>query len=122
MIDDDDEDFILLQHAFQLQGRSVTVNWFDSPQAFLESNHWQQRPIHLLVLDLNLGAEGGKHWHQEFLRHECCQGLPIVIYSGSEASGDRQEMMELGAADFISKVAAPELMKTVVDRMVAQMT
>ena len=122
MIDDDDDDFLLLQHAFQEHTTGVTLKWFNSPQNFIESGRWQQQPIHLLVLDLNLGAETGKHWQQEFLRHECCQGVPIVIYLGSEAPGDRREMTELGATDFISKVATPELMKTVVERMAAQMT
>lgn len=122
MIDDDEDDFLLLKNGFQTFATGVSLTWFDSPQAFLSARCWEQQPIHLLVLDLYLGAETGKHWQPELVAHECCQNLPIVIYSGSEAPGDRQEMMALGAADFIEKGATTGQMQHIISRMMAQST
>ncbi len=121
MIDDDEDDFLLLKHGFQTYAIGVDLTWFDSPQAFLSAANWQHQPIHLLILDLYLGAETGKHWQAEFLAHECCQSLLIVIYTGSEAPGDRQEMIELGSADFIGKPSTTGQMPHIVARMMAQL-
>lgn len=120
MIDDDEEDFLLLSSGFQTFAPGVNLTWFASPQAFLAAQSWRHQPIHLLILDLYLGAETGKYWQQAFLEHKCCQDVPIVIYSGSEAPGDRQEMMEMGVADFIEKASATAQMQHVVARMMAQ--
>lgn len=121
MIDDDEDDFLLLSSGFYTFAPDVTLIWFDSPQAFLSARCWEQHPIHLLVLDLYLGPETGKHWQPELLAHECCQRVPIVVYSGSEAPGDRQEMMALGATDFIEKGADIRHMQQVITRMMAQL-
>ncbi len=121
MIDDDEDDFLLLRNGFQTFAPDITLAWFDSPQDFLAAQSRPYQPIHLLVLDLYLGAETGKHWQAEFLAHECCRNTPIVIYTGSEAPGDRREMMELGATDFIQKVSGAGQMQHIVDRMIAQL-
>jgi DNA-binding NtrC family response regulator len=120
MIDDDEDEYWLLQHAFAQHAPSVRLTWFDSPQAFLDSLVWQQHALQLIVLDLNLGGETGQHWQATFLTHACCQGVPMVIYSGSEAPGDRAEMLQAGARDFIAKVATAEGLRQVVNRMLIQ--
>ncbi|MBO0936481.1 response regulator transcription factor [Fibrella sp. HMF5335] len=122
MIDDDNDEYLLLRHAFDQHAPSVRLIWFDSPQAFLDALVWQQHPLDLIVLDLNLGGEAGKHWQGIFLSHICCQGVPTVIYSGSEAPGDRADMLAAGAVDFIPKVATAAGLRQVVDRMLTQAT
>ncbi len=121
IIDDDEDDFLLLRSGFQTFATGIDLIWFDFPQAFLSAQSWRHQPIHLLILDLYLGPETGKRWQQAFLEHECCQHVPIVIYSGSEAPGERKEMIELGAADFIDKASAIDQMKNVVACIRAQL-
>lgn len=118
----DDDNFLLLNSGFQPFATGVILTWFDSPQVFLSAQRWEQQPIHLLVLNLYLGVETGKYWQPKLLAHECCQGVPIVIHSGSGVPGDRQQMMAMGAADLIVKAVDAGQMQHVVARMMAQLT
>jgi DNA-binding NtrC family response regulator len=116
MIDDDEEDFLLLQSAFHKQAPWVELTWFDSPSSFLHSRIWQNKPIHLLVFDL-LVDEADPHWQTTIRQQVGLDTVPLVIHSGSESPGDREMMLKEGATDFMIKASTTAEMVQVVDRM-----
>ena len=116
MIDDDEDDFLLLQSAFRHQAPWVKLIWFDSPATFLDSMIWQRQPIHLFVFDLMIG-DSVPHWQADLRQQVGYQAVPMVIYSGSESPGDQQLLLDDGAADFLLKGATTAETRQVVDRM-----
>ncbi|QKZ14394.1 hypothetical protein [Spirosoma sp. KUDC1026] len=120
MIDDDEEDFMLLQIAFQQYAPEVKLNWFESADAFLGSHIWEQQPIHLFVFDLMVD-ENEPHWQATLRRQVGCEAVPMVIHSGSEAPGDRETMIDEGAVDFLVKAATVDATRQTVGRMLAYM-
>jgi DNA-binding NtrC family response regulator len=120
MIDDDEDDFVLLQIAFQQYAPWIRLTWFDSSHTFLDSHIWQQQPIDLFVFDLLVG-ENEPHWQAALRQQVGCQSVPMIIHSGSEAPGDRQTMLDEGAADFLVKAVTVNGVKQTVERMLTQM-
>lgn len=118
MIDDDEEDFMLLQIAFQQYAPGVKLSWFESSDAFLSSRIWEHQPIHLFVFDLLVG-ESEPHWQATLRRQVGCEAVPMVIHSGSESPGDRETMIDEGAVDFLVKAATVDETKQTVERMLA---
>jgi chemotaxis family two-component system response regulator Rcp1 len=57
----------------------------------------------LIVLDLNLPRKNGHEVLAEIKSSPWLQGIPIVVFSGSNADGDRRRAYELHASCFITK-------------------
>gem|GEM_PF-4275655 len=121
MIDDDEDDFLLLQSAFHKQAPWVELTWFDSPGSFLSSKIWERKPIHLFVFDL-LVDEADPHWQTALRQQVGLAAVPLVIHSGSESPGDREMMLNEGAADFLIKASTTAEMVLIVDRMQSLLT
>jgi DNA-binding NtrC family response regulator len=115
MIDDDEDDFLLLQAAFSQQAPWVNLLWFDSPDTFLLSRVWQQ-PIHLFVFDMMVG-NSEPHWQINLRRQTGLVSTPMVIHSGSVSPIDHQDMLNDGAVDFLEKGVNTAQMTQIVNRM-----
>jgi two-component system OmpR family response regulator len=64
----------------------------------------RDKPIDLVILDLNLGAEDGLE-HLRALRAE--RDLPVIILTGRGEPIDRALGLELGADDYVAKPFEP---------------
>ncbi|GAB3935230.1 hypothetical protein GCM10028804_53940 [Larkinella terrae] len=113
MIDDDEEEALLLYHAFIAWQPSIELNWYASVQAFLD-NHPTAAKARLILLDYNLPGQTGKDWLPTFLAHPCCQGVPVVLFTGSESKKVHQEAIQAGAANVFVKPETQEEMKELV--------
>ncbi|QKZ11321.1 hypothetical protein [Spirosoma sp. KUDC1026] len=116
MIDDDEDDFLLLQIAFQQHAPWLKLTWFESSDAFLSSRVWLHQPIHLFVFDLLIG-ENEPHWQADLRQQIGCEAVPMVIHSGSELAGNRDDMLDEGAVDFLVKPSTTDETRQVVERM-----
>jgi DNA-binding response OmpR family regulator len=57
----------------------------------------------ILLLDLNLPHRDGFELFQLFRAHPLCRETPVIITTSSDAEGDRQRAIELGATRYFCK-------------------
>jgi len=119
MIDDDEDDFLLLQSAFVEQAPWVHLSWFESPEAFLCSGVWNQ-PIHLFVFDRLVGSNEPQ-WQFNLRRQIGLERIPMVIHSGSVLPGDQRDRPDDGAVGFLEKGATAADTRQVVRQMLVYM-
>lgn len=117
MIDDDEEESLLLHHALNDWQPSIELNWYASVQSFLDS-HPTAAKARLILLDYNLPDQTGTDWLPTFLAHPCCQGVPVVLFTGSNSEKVHQEAMQAGAAAFFVKPETQEEMRGIVKVLV----
>lgn len=60
-------------------------------------------PPDLVLLDLNLPKISGEEVLKRVRMSPKCEGVKILIISSSDALGDRERMMKLGATDYFRK-------------------
>lgn len=60
-------------------------------------------PPDLVLLDLNLPKIGGEEVLKRMRMSPKCEGVKVLIVSSSDAAGDRERMMKLGATDYFRK-------------------
>ena len=65
----------------------------------------------LIFLDLNMPRVDGRKFLAAIKSHAQFKSIPVVIYTTSSDPGDREEMMKLGAMDYIVKQSDFALLK-----------
>lgn len=113
MIDDDDEDCSFLQLGLDQWRSGLVVSRFVSGDTFIDSQLWQTQDhkFNVILLELILPGEDGLAWLKRFLAHECCQGIPIVMYSGLGI--DPELCKRAGAAEYLPKPCSLEELQQV---------
>ncbi len=119
MIDDDEDDFLLLQSAFVEQAPWVHLSWFESPEAFLCSGVWNQ-PIHLFIFDRLVGS-GEPQWQLNLRSQIGLETIPMVIHSGSVLPVDQRTVLNEGAVAYLEKGVTVVDMRRVVKQMLHYM-
>jgi CheY-like chemotaxis protein len=124
IVDDDLADGDLLVRAIRKSGFENTVHVVPSVQqakAYLQGDQAfsdrHQYPVpSLVILDHRIPESSG--WEVlEWMREKPgLKNLPVVVFSGSGTSGDRERALELGAV-FEIKPVRPDEYKTVVKRI-----
>src|ERR1044071_8624173 len=111
--DDDRNDFLLVQLAFQKAGLSVTLTQvLDGQQAvdyLTASRQFKERagkPVpDLLLLDLKMPLMDGFDVLTFLKKHPSLHSLPVVVLSASQIEDDIARALKLGASDFLTKPA-----------------
>jgi len=111
--DDDRNDFLLVQLAFQKAGLSVSLSHvLDGQQAvnyLTGSGQFKERagkPLpDLLLLDLKMPLMDGFDVLTLIKKHATLNTLPVVVLSASQIEEDIKRALQLGAADFLTKPA-----------------
>lgn len=105
------EDQYIMQEAFKANGRSTEILYFanDGEMAiqWLEGLHKEDLP-HLIVLDLNMPRMDGKTTLRYLKENDSFKSIPVIIYSTSEHSVDKQVCRQLGAALYVTKPSSFE--------------
>lgn len=71
----------------------------------------------LALLDLNMPAMNGIAGLRQFRQR--FPGIPVVIVSGSDSSADVQQALDAGAAGYIHKSSAPQVMLSALQLVLA---
>src|SRR6186713_2911258 len=104
-VEDSDAMVYLLQMALEHNGTDVQlfrVGDGERALAFLYRQdifHDAPRPD-IVILDLNLPKKSGFEVLEEIGRSDALQKLPVVIFSSSSRSADRERALALGAREF----------------------
>lgn len=108
LIEDNPDDVLLIQRAFQEFDRAVIQNVFSRGG---EALRWlaqtaQSEPEalpHLVFLDINLPGKTGFEILGELRTHASLGRLPVVILSTSDLDTDASRAYATGATSFITK-------------------
>ena len=109
-VEDSDAMVYLLQKALEHNGTDVQlfrVGDGERALAFLYRQdifHDAPRPD-IVILDLNLPKKSGFEVLEEIGRSDALQKLPVVIFSSSSRSADRERALALGAREFFLKTS-----------------
>jgi|ERR1041385_2462589 two-component system response regulator len=111
--DDDRNDFLLVQLAFQKAGLPVTLSHVMNGQQVLDfimgTGQFKDRPEKrlpdLLLLDLKMPLMDGFDVLTYLRTQPRLESLPVVVLSASQIDEDISRALKLGARDFFTKPA-----------------
>lgn len=99
MIDDDRDDFRIVDRLLQRSDGSYDVEWVNTARAGAE--HIRRQEHDLYLVDQRLGSDEGLDLIFEARRTGCDR--PMILLTGHEAPRFDEYSMEHGAADYLSK-------------------
>lgn len=111
IVDDDENDFLLLQHAFEeanisnrvkmLSGGAEAIRYLAGEGQYLDREKY---PLpSLMLLDLKMTLYDGFHVLEWCRKQSGLQYFPIVVFTSSGEQRDIQKAVELGAAAYAVK-------------------
>ena len=109
--EDEENDVLLLRLAFESEGLpNLLITVVDGAEAISylagtgQFTDRQKHPLpDLLLLDLNLPKKSGFEVLQWARQQPALVGLPIIVYTSSQAEVDRDSAFRFGATDYIVK-------------------
>ncbi len=125
MADDDPEDRLLTQEAFEEANLTTELTFVEDGEELMDYLHRRgeysaegaaPRPG-LILLDLNMPRKDGREALQEIRSDPELQGIPIVVLTTSRADEDILRTYNLGVNSFITKPVTFEGMVTIVRQL-----
>src|SRR5688572_18668670 len=117
IIDDDEDDrdlFCEVVHDIEPSIHCILAR--DGQEALLGLRMDEFPKPNLIFLDLNMPRLNGVQCLRELKSDRSLQSIPVVIYTTSKIKEHKDECIQLGAADFITKPTSfAELRKLVAD-------
>lgn len=115
VIEDGDEDFEMLQLAFERCGVSnVLVRQTDGDEALAYLHAAPQRPA-MVLLDLNLAGTDGRDVLHELKRHPTLRSIPLMVLSTSNNPRDVERCYREGANCYAVKPVGLEKLERLVE-------
>ncbi|MGI8600595.1 MAG: response regulator [Chitinophagaceae bacterium] len=114
IVDDDADDREIIKDAFAVSGKSAECILLENGDAlidFLTSSPASGLPS-LIMLDLNMPGKDGREALKDIKSNNQLQTIPIIVFTTSSSSKDKQVVYELGANCFITK---PDTFNKLVD-------
>jgi DNA-binding response OmpR family regulator len=103
LVDDDDDDLMLMEMAFQRVDDSVRLETMhDGEELIIRLKNNSERPSFIL-LDLNMDRLNGMHALREIRRDTSLNDLKIIVLTTSFNPDDRLRSEIMGANDFFVK-------------------
>jgi len=122
MADDDPDDRLLLQEAFQEAGLSSPLFFVEDGEELMDflrrqgRHHEHESPMPgLILLDLNMPRKDGREALREIRADRALRRIPIVILTTSKSEEDILRSYDMGANSYITKPVSFESLVKVVD-------
>ena len=124
IVEDDDNDFIFLERALQLEKFEADVqracDGVEAIEYLAGENDFADREAHplpsLMVLDLKMPRKNGFEVLAWLREHSELETLPVVVFSSSEEPEDVENAYNLGASGYLVKPSSylsyPEIVRT----------
>ncbi|HUR11501.1 MAG TPA: response regulator [Flavitalea sp.] len=105
VIDDDEDDRFLIREGLQKAGCNKEIIQFENGREFLRFLQGIPKNEHpsIIMLDLNMPVMDGKEVLKELKGNARFRQIPVIIYSTSNISMDREYAITNGANCYISK-------------------
>jgi CheY-like chemotaxis protein len=122
MADDDPDDRLLIQEAFQEAGLSTALYFVEDGEELMdflrhEGKHSQaERPLPgLILLDLNMPRKDGREALREIRADQALRRIPIVVLTTSKSEEDICRSYDMGANSYITKPVSFESLVRMVE-------
>lgn len=106
LVDDDPDDRMIIHDAMEILHSERIMKFAESGDQALRILETYASAGHLpclIVLDLNMPKMNGTETLREIKNKKEFKGIPVIIYSTSINSLEKEKCMELGADDYITK-------------------
>ena len=106
MVDDDPDDRMIILDAMEILDSANLMKFAESGDqalSILETHASSGHLPCLIVLDLNMPKMNGTETLRVIKNKQEFNGIPVIIYSTSINSLEKEKCMELGADDYITK-------------------
>lgn len=109
VVDDDPEDFLLVQTAVKRAQLPLLVKGLSDGQMLMDFvlNRTDSadpcKPNMVVLLDLNMPGKDGRSCLRELKRNPLCSDIPVIIFSTSDSPEDILKSYELNANSYICK-------------------
>jgi CheY-like chemotaxis protein len=103
MADDDAEDRLIMQLAFEAQNQANLLAFATDGIQVMENLYNQGHQLSLLVLDLNMPKITGTEILASIKQHQRYSHIPVIIYSTSMNPIEQEKCFTLGAHSYITK-------------------
>jgi len=112
MITEDEEDYrFLIEFGFKQIGFSgkiiSTVNGQDLMDYLLKRSKYQDQTNHplpdFILLDMRMPKKDGRQVLIEMKEHDSLKEIPVIVFTANQIEGEREEMLSLGALDYLLK-------------------
>lgn len=114
IVDDDPDDREMLEMQLKKIDNSFLIfTATDGEDAFTTLQEKMVLEPNIIFLDLNMPGMDGRLFLKELKKNNRFRHVPVIIYSTSNTSSDREETAKLGASFYLSKPDDPrELRKS----------
>ncbi len=124
-VEDEENDRILMEFAFQKAGLEASLRMVEHGQAAIDylsgaGVHGEREKFPLpavVLLDLNLPEVHGFDVLKWIRAQPVHRGLPVVVFTSSAREEDRVKARELGANEFVQKPMRPDGFQEVARRL-----
>ncbi len=109
VVDDSDDDLLVLKRALRKLDVDNPIYHFDKAEGalgFLTSREGQSAHVGLVLLDINLPGTDGISLLKEIRRRNEIPGVPIIMFTTSDAPDDIRRSYRAGANAFVTKPVA----------------
>ena len=103
LVEDDDVDAMIIKRAIKDLKLDCKIQRAENGLAALEILKNTANGISLIILDLNMPLMDGFEFLEKIKEREEFINIPVVVFSTSNYTGDRQLCLELGAKEYFVK-------------------
>ena len=113
VIDDDREDFELLNQVIVDRWPSMHFKYFEDPHTFVNDLGILEHPC-FIVLDINMPKINGFEVLTSLKENVSWKKIPVVFLSTSNNLSQKEKALELGAASYLTKPSTADQWEEVV--------
>ena len=106
--DDDADDRLLLQEAFEENDLKCTLDFVEDGVELIDYLTKNKTTPSLILLDINMPRKDGKQVLQEIKTSDKWRHIPVVMFTTSKSPEDIRKCYDLGANSFIVKPSSFE--------------
>jgi CheY-like chemotaxis protein len=106
MADDDNDDWFLVEDALRRLGQKDIISFVPGGEELLgalETAHETNSLPSVIVLDLNMPRMNGIETLEQLKKDERFSFIPVIIYTTSVNTAEKEQCMLLGASEYIIK-------------------
>ena len=113
--DDDEDDRMLLQSAFQENRIDVNLEFaFDGSELMKILSHENASQVSFILLDLNMPRKDGREALKEIKESPVLKKIPVIIFTTAKNESEIRKCYDLGANTYIVKPDGFEALRKVV--------
>jgi CheY-like chemotaxis protein len=116
LVDDDTDDWLVIQHALKRAEIANPVRFLEDGQALMDylthQGPYADRDTNplpaIIILDLNMPRKDGRQALKEIKDHPTLRRIPVLILSTSQNEIDTTICYQLGCSGFFTKPSTPD--------------